>query len=243
MSQDTISRDDFREATNHSIRAVLNLYLEVRNLFGELSKILQAGQPSFKVLKGRVIPSSRRHEYEIRILRPWEGRIFLPDDSNDEEDGEEEEDEAGDVEESDESSPKKKRTIEIAYGANFLFAKAMIYKPRDMKVEPHLLYGILTNCRIDNPNFSTGKALKLRRPELSKILMPFDEDRTSKLETLKTKASISNPGRGVKPDQRRLIFTLPDPPRKISLYEIDERDKVEKIAEEMKVMWEKGVKA
>lgn len=244
MVEKKLSREEFREGANLAIQSVLNIYHEVRYLFSELNKNLEdMPDPMLKSLGVRLRAKSKGRDDDNKILYQWEGRLYrlFKGDDEDEDDTDVEELETEDDAETQQTGRRKRRKIDFEYGEGLLFAKVEIYKPRKPDHEPYLMYGLLTNCRVEDSNFPKDKPLSVQTNRLYLIQRDLDQSTwTPNRNQIKTRAG-ANPVPKWKPkkSQKYLLFDIPFKPNVIPLYKIDSTEKVNDIAGEMKEMWRK----
>ena len=113
------------------------------------------------------------------------------------------------------------------------FAKIVLYQERadDKDLQhPHLIYGVLRNCRVGVPL----KTLTIGKTYFRRILDEVNRD-TKPSDALKTKAKIQTPaGFRKKSGVNNLVFTLKESPVYTALFDLRGQEQIREIANAMK---------
>jgi hypothetical protein len=234
-----LDRVAFARGVNDAIRALRGVYGGVRTMFDELRGAVEETDPPLFDLRIRARPGSRKNADE-KILRTWEGRFYTADAAESDVDSDDEE--AEDAEEADDDSTpsesSKKRTVSFTTGQNVAFVKVVLYHPGAGEDEPHLLYGVLRDCRVTSK--SSGDQLEVRRNTLGRVLEEVRSD--MKLGPLHTRASVRWPAGLAKSARKkggnRLVFQVAELPRRVALFDLRGHDQVQGIAEGLRTLWQ-----
>lgn len=230
MTNNGLTENEFRDAANHSIRAVLNLYTEVRSLFTELANAL--GDEEIAPFTNELLPRRGKGRYSDRVLDRYRGYLYRTDEGEDEAAADDEPDD-----EDDDAAPKRGRWITLPFGASLLFARAILYQPGRLDVVPILQYGVLTDARVSSDDYPRSKPLQLKRPQLRRVLYPIPE-RPDVGPMNQVVTLVPAPKhKKLRPRHRRLVLTLPEGPKAVPLYQIDSSDKVNEVAKDMVALW------
>ena len=185
----------------------------------------------------RLRASSHRGSYiappDEKILRTWEGRFYAEEPS--EGDAEPDEDDAPDDEDNEEDSPGKKY-VALTAGQSLAFVKVVLYHPGADEGEPHLLYGVLRDCRVP----AGWTTLNIPKGRLRRVLEIVRRD--MKPGTIETKASVLWPPDvpkkgGKKARTNKLVFHVDEQPTSFPLFDLRGRDQVREIARLLKKRW------
>ena len=238
MSEPELSADQFREAANHAIRAVLNLYTEVRNLFAELASALGADEPALAPITNALQPKPRKTHYEDKVLPRWTGYLYRPDEGDEDalvEDDEDEED--GEAE--GETLAKGRRVI-LPWGSAMAFARVILYQPGSMDWEPVVQFGVLTAAHVNIANYPRDEGLNVRMPSLRAVLNEIPEEPKTSLKKELVCKRVKVPsikGLAASPKERQLRLTLPGAPVVRPLFSIDSTAKVATLANDIRKLW------
>lgn len=223
----------FAQGVHDSIQAVRNIYGAVRQLRDEMRTALEhAPEPLLYDLRIRA-EASIYHHPEEKILHSWEGRFYSdnpaqaggePEDDEDEVDGE-----------PDDDAPKGRGPLILTAGQRLAYVKVVLYQPLVETPEPHILYGVLHNCRVGGG----WQDLEVKRYVLRRILYVVDEDRVP--GDIRPNIKVQPPKGVVKPKGKdtsnRLTFTISQPPERIALYDVNGPEQVREIANNLKRLW------
>jgi hypothetical protein len=223
-----LNADDFARGINDAIRALRSIYRGVRTMLDELSAELEVGVNPLYRLPVSVQSSTKKTNPDEKFLRTWIGRLYVTDRPNYLVDSEGTDDDDG----SDDEAVSNK-TLTLENGQDLAFAKIVLYQHRDDDKDlqhPHLIYGILRNCRVGIP----VKTLTVGKTYFRRILDEVNRD-TKPADVLKTKAkSLASSGFSKKSGVNNLIFTLSEPPVYTALFDLRGRQQIREIATSMK---------
>lgn len=228
-----LNRADFAKGVNDAIRALRAVYSGVRTMLDELADALQDEPAALYDLGVRARPVTSRANPDEKILRTWEGRFYAEEPS--EADADADEDDAGDDEDNEEDSPGKKY-VTLTAGQSLAFAKVVLYHPGADEGEPHLLHGVLRDCRVP----AGWTTLNIPKSRLRRVLEIVRRD--MKPGTIATKASVLWPPDvpkkgGKKARTNKLVFHVDEPPASFPLFDLRGRDQVREIAGLLKRRW------
>jgi hypothetical protein len=236
MSEERLTEAEFREATNHAIRAVLNIYTEVRDLFGELASALGTAEPALGPITRALQPKARKAHYQDRILPRWSGYIYRLDEGEDTP-VEDEDDDDGDSE----TGGVKGRRVIIPWGGSMAFARAILYQPGRLDWEPVIQYGVVTGARVAVRDYPQEQGLNLRVPALRVVLyeIPEEQGGIERKEIVCRRLRIP-PVKGITSStkDRELRLSVPCKPKTRPLYSLDSTEKVAHLADEIRQIWE-----
>ena len=224
----------FAQGVRDSIRAARNIYGAVRQVREEIRVVLeQSPAPLLYDLRIRAEASNYRHPEE-KILHSWEGRFYSdnpalaggePEDDDDDAEGEPEEEEA----------PKGRGPLVLAAGQRLAYIKIVLYQPNVAAPEPHVLYGVLHDCRVARG----WQEIEVRRYMLRRILYVIDESLAP--GDLRPHIRVQAPKGVPKPKGKdmtnRLMFTVHQPPERVALYDVRGPEQVRGIADRLKRFW------
>ena len=224
-----LSRSDFARGVNEAIRALRAVYAGVRTMLDELKDALQDGSAPLYDLGVRARPSAGRTNPDEKILRTWEGRFYAAEADVEESD----DDDSRDDDDEDERADRK--CVSLSDGQCLAFAKVVLYHHGEVEGEPHVLYGVLRDCRVD----AGWPVLAIPRSRLRRVLDVVRSD--IRLGKLETRASVQLPpdtqrGRGTS-KANRLICNIDRSPQSFPLFDLRGRDQVRQIAALLKDHW------
>jgi len=232
MTSEAITASEFQKGVSIAVQAVLNVYRETRTLFEELADALDLGTPRIVHFGPKLVPEGNKESWENRILRSWQGRLYLPADTTDAA-GEDPGSDGDDEQEEEEPGGKAE---ELSWGQSLIFAKATIYSPGETDVVPSLAYGVLSDCHIGAQSWAQDAALMVPRANLKHILSKLSP--STQAGRYETTARVKPPkGKNIKGSNRCLLFTIPEPPRVVPLYDINSHEKVQEVADGILVLW------
>lgn len=238
MTEKTLTSDQFREASNHAIRAVLNIYTEVRNLFGELTSALGDGEPALAPITNSLQPKPRKTHYDDKVLPRWSGYFYRPDEGDDESPVDDDDDE--DDNESEGEVLAKGRRVILPWDGAMAFARVILYQPGSMEWEPLVQFGVVTAAHVDIANYPREQGLNVRMPTLRAVLYEIPEEPkvNPKKELICRKVKVASiKGVTASAKDRQLRLSLPTPPITQSLFSIDSTAKVAALAGEIRKLW------
>lgn len=224
-----VDASDFALGVNAAIRALRGIYGGVRTMLSELAIELEQTPGALYDLRVRPKPVTTRINPDERFLRSWEGRFYSAEPTDDERDDDDED--ANDDEDADDEG-RGRRNVTLVAGQNIAFAKVVIYHRESDAGEPHLLCGVLRDCRIP----AGDQSLTVPRSSFRRILEVVRQD--SKPGKLVTRASVRRPPNVPKKnrDDYKLVFRLDEAPTRYRLFDLTGRDKIREISSGIKAL-------
>jgi hypothetical protein len=239
MTDEPLTADEFREASNHAIRAVLNLYIEVRSLFAELASALGSEDPALAPITKSLRPRLRKAHYEDRVLPRWIGFVYRPDEGDDDAmltEEEEEEDESDT-----EIANVKGNRVVIPWRGSLAYARAILYQPGRLDWEPVLQWGVLTDATVAAAGYPQELGLNVRVPQLRAVLheVPEQPGAAAKERVVSRLKTAPIKGLSVPASDRNVRLRIPCPPASRPLYSIHGTAEVASVAAELRQLWTK----
>lgn len=224
-----IDRATFARGVNDAIKALRAVYGGVRLMFDDLRNALESEpEPVLKDIRIRVFPRVGRANADEKTLRSWMGRLYTDAASV----SEPEDDPGEDADDSGASG----RSLVLKRGQNLAFAKVELFRSGESAGEPHVVYGVLRDCRVE-ANWQIDD-IEIKSGMFGRLLEHVTAD--SKPGPLKTDATLRRPQSLAQSSTVRrshVMFTLDTPPQRVALFDVRSLDDVQKIAAELKAAW------
>ena len=244
MSDEKLTRQEFRDGLKSAIRAVLNTYLDVKDLLTLLARAMSREPNAYVRLGGQSFHPESEGSPDAKILKPWMGALFVPDEEaeDDEAAGDDEEQSDEEVDDDADERPAKKQAVIIKERGSLLFAKSVIYSSESQDFEPTVLLGCLTDCRVSKLT-AKDHQIVVPRAGLKGLLAAVGGEHVAVGRPVTTKVTVEKKclevpqGKKVRSHERRLVFTLATEPVRRALYEIDLAERIPELAADLKNLW------
>lgn len=225
-----LDRTTFAKGVNDAIKALRAVYGGVRLMFDDLRNALESEPaPVLKDIRIRVFPRVGRGNADEKTLRSWMGRLYTDPDlvgGHEEDGGEEDADESG----------ASGRTLVLRRGQNLAFAKVELFRTGELASEPHVVYGVLRDCRVE-ANWPITE-IEIKSGMFGRLLEHVTEK--SEPGPLKTDATLRRPASVAQSSSVRrshVMFTLDTAPHRVALFDVRSHEDVQKMAAELKASW------
>jgi hypothetical protein len=239
-----VTREDFASAVASAISSIHHLYREVDRLITGLRDRL-AEEPDSLALLGGVFSKAGRDQTR-RIIRNEYGALFAPEIGEDDEADEDEdeiEDEGDEPEEGVNLKPRKGTPVQIGADQALLAVRIVVFDPQKREsFEPQVQYAVMNHWSVGNKPWDSKELFEVRKSVLKKVPRALGGSDLIKGSKLTTKATVKTSPGAKRADGRQLCCILPVGVEAIPLYDLDTADALDRLGENMKLMWNSAPK-
>jgi len=239
-----ITREEFASAVASAISSIHHLYREVDRLITGLRDRLAEEPNSLAFLAGAFSKAGR--DQTRRIIRNEYGALFTPaigDDDEVDEDEDEIEDEGDEPEEELNHKPRKGIPAQIGASQALLAVRIVVYDPQTREsFEPQVQYAVMNHWSVGNKPWDSKEVFEVRKTVLKRVPRALGGSDLTKGSKLTTKATVKSSPGAKRADGRQLCCLLPVGVKTIPLYALDTADALDRLGEDMKLMWNSALK-